>query len=476
MGCFSKHPISALAPKSALGLLPSIALSSAQAVISLIPKPTDRTNSTRQINQKIDQLILHPSLDEIEMMSVPLTIHATNSSNSMKVSDLQNFCSTESPRFRLRTRKYLFNRNGKIQVCGKTNLFQLISITLERIPSLDGLRAVSIGLVLFAHLSGTRYFPLVADSLNLGNFGVRVFFIVSGFLITGILLREIDQTGGISLRRFYYRRTLRIFPPYYFFLLVLGIFSLFGIVSVTLPEWLSAVLYVSNFAPIQSWELGHTWSLAVEEQFYLLMPAILLIGKRKALIILCGVVVFSPFIRLATFMAFPDPNTRWVAMGFQANADSLATGCLMAFGYKYLAERADFKRFIRSNLICIFPIIALLLNTLADRPRVYFFACVSIINFCLGMFILWAVENSTSCVGRIFNTRPLLYIGTLSYSIYLWQQLFLNRESESSFFPLNLSAVVVFALISYYFVERPALAFRHRMEHKILRRLTAKKG
>ena len=124
----------------------------------------------------------------------------------------------------------------------------------NRIPSLDGLRAISIIFVLIAHLTGTRFFPIVVDDpLNLGNFGVRVFFIISGFLITGILLRELAKTDTINLKKFYFRRTLRIFPPYYAFLFVIGLLAVLNFNNVRFPEWFGAVAYISNFVPVNSW-------------------------------------------------------------------------------------------------------------------------------------------------------------------------------------------------------------------------------
>src|SRR5258705_2743476 len=96
--------------------------------------------------------------------------------------------------------------------------------TSERIPSLDGFRAISIGLVLFGHLLGTSGFSLSLEAnkhLALGELGVRVFFVISGFLITNLLLTEVATTGRIHIGRFYLRRTFRIFPPYYVFILAL---------------------------------------------------------------------------------------------------------------------------------------------------------------------------------------------------------------------------------------------------------------
>jgi hypothetical protein len=118
--------------------------------------------------------------------------------------------------------------------------------TPHRIPSLDGLRAVSIGLVLLAHLAGTRSFPVTVESghiLALGELGVHVFFVISGFLITRLLLEELGSTGRISLSNFYFRRTMRIFPAYYCFLLVLAALSWGGIVQLASGDMAHALTY-----------------------------------------------------------------------------------------------------------------------------------------------------------------------------------------------------------------------------------------
>jgi len=336
----------------------------------------------------------------------------------------------------------------------------------DRIPSLDGLRAVSIGLVLFAHLCGTANFPVGHEVFNTGNLGVRVFFIISGFLITGILLREIEKTGTVNLSKFYYRRTLRIFPAYYFFLGVVGILALGGVLKLPFGEWLSAVFYISNYAPISNWEIGHTWSLAVEEQFYLLMPGLLFLGKRRALFILCLVVLLAPFVRLLTFTFFPDPDLRWVGFGFQANADSLATGCLLAFLRQELWRNTFYQKFLQSKIFVVIPVLAVLLNYFSDHPKIYYFVCITLINFCVVLCIDWAVRFPVGSVGKILNARPLVFVGMLSYSIYLWQQLFLNRQSPHliNSFPLNLLLMAFCAIFSYYLIEKPALKFRISLE------------
>src|SRR5579862_2112977 len=117
------------------------------------------------------------------------------------------------------------------------------------IPSLDGLRACSVAMVIVSHYlaygSDPRFrFPKISW---LGFSGVDVFFVISGFLITGLLVRESDKTGNISLRNFYFRRFFRIFPPFYVFMLVIAILWAKGIVTTTVPAFVSAATYTSNY-------------------------------------------------------------------------------------------------------------------------------------------------------------------------------------------------------------------------------------
>ncbi len=341
---------------------------------------------------------------------------------------------------------------------------------LNRIPSLDGLRAISILFVLWGHLCGTGNFPIQeTDTFNLANLGVRMFFVISGFLITGILINELNKTSSINLKKFYFRRTLRIFPPYYFFLFTIGIIGLWGGLSVSLHDWLSSVLYISNFTPIKTWELGHTWSLAVEEQFYLIMPFLLFaIRKKNVLIVLCLVILIAPLVRFATILFASDIDARWVAFGFQANADSLAFGCVLALLKGKLGVNSLYQKFLGSRMFLFVPVIGLSLNLLSDRPRIYFLFAITIINLCLVLCLDWAVTFNESIIGRFLNLRSFAYLGTLSYSIYLWQQPFLNRNSDAFYtnFPLNIVFLMICALISFYVIEKPSLRLRARLEKK----------
>src|SRR3954471_2196193 len=203
----------------------------------------------------------------------------------------------------------------------------------RRIPSLDGLRAISMGLVLLSHLAGTRNFPLSAAQGNfwgLGEFGVVVFFVISGYLITGLLLDELDRTGRVDLARFYFRRTLRIFPPYYAFLICLALAGATGAVALQRGDLVSALTYTANYDIDRSWFVGHTWSLSVEEQFYLLWPAVLLFARtRRAILLAAGVVVLAPFIRVAEWELLRQYGDG-VGHRFETIADAIAIGCVLA--------------------------------------------------------------------------------------------------------------------------------------------------
>ena len=188
----------------------------------------------------------------------------------------------------------------------------------SRIASLDGIRGISILMVLVAHLSGTKNFPfteLMHQIGDLGNLGVRVFFVISGFLITSLLLHEVKKTGTISLKGFYLRRTFRIFPAFYAYIAIMGVAWALGWIPLRAADVIHASTYTVNYAHGRSWYIGHIWSLSVEEQFYLLWPAALLLlprgegTRRGAAIVAIIVILVAPFARIGTWTLLPDkPN------------------------------------------------------------------------------------------------------------------------------------------------------------------------
>ncbi len=336
-----------------------------------------------------------------------------------------------------------------------------------RIASLDGLRALAIFLVVSNHLllRFTTHLPY------LGNFGVKVFFVISGFLITSILAAEFEKTETINLKRFYFRRTLRIFPAYYFYIFVIFLTKMAGVYPIPLTDFISSLTYTSNYFPTDSLELGHSWSLAVEEQFYLIYPGLFfLLGLKKIKRVLIFVVLLAPLIRLLTMYLFYSGGnfSLWLVFAFHTNMDALAIGCLLAFYRKELHANKYYQRFLGSP--AAFISLPFIVSAVFYYPEAYLFLFTlgwTILNLLIVSGIDWLIFNSDSSIfGRLFNLAPVKYIGVLSYSIYLWQQPF-SIYSENliwTHYPFNLIMIIVFSLISYYLIERNFLKLRKHSE------------
>ena len=335
----------------------------------------------------------------------------------------------------------------------------------HRMPSLDGLRAVSILMVLLGHLSGTRNFPAV--DLGIGNYahlGVTVFFVISGFLITSLLISEQEVTGRISLKLFYLRRTLRIFPASYSYLIVLSVLCALGLIIVPRVSMICAFTYTINYLPGHAWQVGHLWSLSVEEQFYLLWPfAFSVLGRRKGIGAALAVMAFAILSRAGARVFLSGTSYRDLPM-FPMVADSLASGCILALGRSWLEAQRWYL-----NLFRPFPALATVaLVLILNRFAVYTVVGVlgtSIINIGIALLVHRCVFINRGYVGAFLNWRPIAFIGVLSYSLYVWQQLFLNRNSSSwiNAFPENILLAAGAALASYYVIEKPMMGLRHRL-------------
>ncbi len=237
----------------------------------------------------------------------------------------------------------------------------------ERIPSLDGLRALSIALVMVGHAVGTVGAPawrLPVVAAGVANLGVQVFFVISGLLITTLLDVETDRTGRIDLLKFYFRRTLRIIPPYYAALAILVLLSAQGVISVTTADVWHALTYTSNYQPSRSWNVGHFWSLGVEEQFYLLWPALLLwAGRRRGVGLALAAVILVPLVRTLAWVLLPSYRP-YVGTSFDTTADALAAGCLLALASRHGMLPAFWLRLRASKWT---PLLALALVVLPLR-------------------------------------------------------------------------------------------------------------
>lgn len=339
---------------------------------------------------------------------------------------------------------------------------KVMEISLRRIPSLDGLRTISIALVIIGHSSQVLG---VSRFAHLGTLGVRVFFVISGFLITGLLLKEIEKTSKINLLKFYLRRTLRIFPPFYFYLLVIFIATMFGFFEIAPKYFLLTSAYMTDYVSSSNWILGHSWSLAVEEQFYLIFPGLLLLlGLKKTKLFLVFLVLLGPIIRITDYRVFGS-ETGWAEKGFHIYMDALATGCLLALFYCRLHQNFLYKKFLASKLVFIFPIFILFFNVQGDHPHIYA-VVISMMNIMIALCIDWAVTNYDSITGKFLNSAPMTTLGMMSYSIYLWQQPFLNPFDSRilTILPFSFIWIAIMTLFSYFFVEKYSLKLRNKLE------------
>jgi peptidoglycan/LPS O-acetylase OafA/YrhL len=331
---------------------------------------------------------------------------------------------------------------------------EVTSASRDRIPGLDGLRGISILPVLFGHLVGTKNFPLAdvtRQVTDLAHFGVTVFFVLSGFLITSLLQTELARTGTIRLRRFYLRRALRLLPAFLTYLTVIAIAHGTSLASFDWRDFLSAATYTINFTRPPSWVLGHFWSLSVEEQFYVLWPALLLVlGMTRATVGAATLVLFAPVVYAATWMRFG--SAPWWAPNDSA---SIAVGCMLAAVRPRLQFLRGYESFLRSRLFFLLLLVPLVGIRLADHLLISH-GLAKLYPFIVAALIDRAITCPGSALTRLLEFPILKHLGILSYSLYVWQQLFINRNSSLpvSLFPFNIAVTYAVAWLSYNLVEK----------------------
>jgi peptidoglycan/LPS O-acetylase OafA/YrhL len=340
-----------------------------------------------------------------------------------------------------------------------------------KIPSLDGLRAIAIILVLVSHIGSTKNSPVASSFFwfltGWGGTGVDLFFVISGFLITLLLIRERAKTGTVSLKGFYIRRALRILPAYGIFLVGLALLSSLDRVRLDAGDWLRALTYTVNFQNKYNWNVAHIWSLCVEEHFYLTWPFIfVLVGATRSWLIALTSVVLAPFFRLIIRIYFHN----YLDEDFftLSRMDAIAVGCLLAFATTtpYICNKMQIPGFT-ANIGIIFIIVVLVVNTQIHHlsSTLALLLCPTVNAVAFAGLIWIAASHSTGVVGKVLNSRPFVAVGLLSYSLYLWQQPFLNPRNQVDpmcAFPLNLLLAVLIAAISYLAIESPILRLKDR--------------
>ena len=317
---------------------------------------------------------------------------------------------------------------------------------MRHIPSLDGLRAISILMVVIGHWASLHYQSEVGGAF--ANLGVRIFFIISGYLITTLLLKEYAKTSTIQLREFYVRRAYRILPAAIAFML--PVFVIYWH-QLRWYHMVAAALYVTNFDYAHPWFLGHLWSLSVEEQFYFLWPGVLKKWHRHRVAILAGVVALAPVYRVACH--FLKLHGR-ADETFPAVADILAIGCLLAI---YAPRLPRIKR--AWALLMVLPVALVPVYVAAVHFRttpLLLLVLWPLLHFSIAGLLLHVVQSPY----WILNIKPVAWLGKISYSLYLWQQLFAYGPQHRAWYWLLVP--VGLASVSYYLVEQPMLRLREK--------------
>jgi peptidoglycan/LPS O-acetylase OafA/YrhL len=333
----------------------------------------------------------------------------------------------------------------------------------RHIPKLDALRFVSALLVMLYHFG----YPIPA------GFGVVCFFVISGFLITWLLLVERDQTGDTSLKGFYLRRAFRIFPAFYvYWALVIGI-RIVRRHGVLWGQAAASFFYVCNYYQgthgYPESMLSRTWSLGVEEQFYLLWPFLFwkVSGdRRKLLKLLAGIIGGIWILRLGLY--FAGVPEAYLYTAFECRADAIFIGCALAIG---LRERL-LDRVV--NALCrrwprLIPTHILLVVSLWMHQRYginYRDPVGNIVDPLLFAVLIVQLIGIDWRPLRVLDARPIRYLGLISYSTYLYHGLVPVPEFLPVF--LKVAPSYLMAAASYTFVEKPFLRMRDRVVKALL--------
>ena len=365
------------------------------------------------------------------------------------------------------------------------------------LTQLDGLRFIAVTLVMIDHWLGE------ANQLPLGYFGVNLFFVLSGFLITRILITSkqqdlrLERGHGHSLKAFYIRRSLRIFPIYYITILILAAVNF---QSVRMSFWW-LITYTQNIWIVvhQTWlgAIDHLWSLAVEEQYYIFFPfLVFLVPNRYLFRMLFGLIGLSILLRVALFAT----KASWMAQFV------LMPTCLDAFGmggvlaYLMVNKREQFTRLVTNNWLLLLSFVVYVLNLYLmrvltgspDHPTRNLATDVTD-RFVTSLFCMFLIGRAVVGFGQpvkwLLENQVSNYLGKISYGLYLFHNLIYNYYHTQPTYPtlriwkkaasllpfLNSTPLlqlgyfyaltVLVAAISWYFIEKPINALKDKFAY-----------
>jgi peptidoglycan/LPS O-acetylase OafA/YrhL len=345
-----------------------------------------------------------------------------------------------------------------------------------RISTLDGWRGVAILLVLAEHAGQYGRFK---DQLwtHLGSLGVDIFFVLSGYIITVRLIQEREESSTISLANFYLRRAFRILPLVAVYLATLCMLSrMINAVDFRWSETAGALFFFRNYQYVahpRGIYTAHFWSLSIEEHFYLLWPALLLLcGNKRAVWLAVAGAAACAMWRIYDYTHPMGPISRMIpsaadglrVLRTDVRLDGLLVGCALALVLSRQSARSFiFHNFPKETPLLAGTVLLLHLQWSNGFPSLTTYVLVA----CMLASTLIVEEG---LVFQWLNFRPLIWIGVISYSLYIWQQIFLLHPAGTllpfgalSRFPANLLCAFFAATCSFYLLERPAIAIGKRI-------------
>jgi peptidoglycan/LPS O-acetylase OafA/YrhL len=353
-------------------------------------------------------------------------------------------------------------------------------VRFAHVAALDGVRALAVSSVVAFHL-GMTWAPG-------GYLGVDVFFVLSGFLITALLLSERGTNGRISLGRFYARRALRLLPA---LLAVLGALWLFTTVTVVgdsahrvRGDGLAALFYFANWraafghAPFLGF-MGHAWSLSIEEQFYAVWPllvvgALALRGGRRSLVLVLAVAgtVVPPLLRLAWWDGSAATMTR-LYYGLDTRADALFDGAVLAV--IVASGRLPVGRLARSVYAALalgaLAVLGLLVATMPRSDASLYRGAMSLVAVSAVALIAHLLASPRGPLGRVLSFPPLAALGRISYGVYLWHWPVIvatNPWGRTGGALVAKAAIALgLSIVSWWVVERPFLRLKDRFRSSV---------
>jgi peptidoglycan/LPS O-acetylase OafA/YrhL len=348
-------------------------------------------------------------------------------------------------------------------------------------PALDSIRGVGFVVVMVVHAQ--KFVGVDPGHLPGGSIALDVFFVLSGFLITSLLLREWSDRSTISFRNFYTRRALRLLPAFFVLLITISLAAALGAPLDITPAWvLSTLFYVANWGAAWSYlkpsALNHTWSLSVEEQFYLCWPLVLYAMLRmklrpRTIVILLGLGLVAVFVERIVLLRVFHPTGARMYFGTDTRSDGLWIGCMVG-----VLARARMLPTAGAGLAIVRTLAALSAGFLVwvvvrglGLLEFTYYGGLTASVIATGFVVAGLQAPVIKPVRAVVEAKPLVWMGRLSYSLYLWH-FPIFRLAALADLPWPLYALVGTGLtfgagaISHYFIEKPFLDLKQRFAVK----------